>query len=228
MRWTLGLAMVLFGVMVASCGGSSASSTPTPRPAVEPTISTTPVAIGTSTDAALAAGLLTAADLGAGWTQQPTQDSTVAETYYCGTKVPAPPVAAVAFFANDEQGQAIFEGLSRLPDADAASSFARSVRAAHDNCTDWISTDGSARTEWHTDSFGPVDLGDEATVEQATMVSGTGTSYMFLIRKGDVLLSFATIGPEATGAGADNARIDATTRAHQAYDKLAAAVDASR
>ena len=56
------------------------------------------------------------------------------------------------------------------------------------------------------------------------MVSSSGTSYIFLIRKGDVLLSFATIGAEATGAAADNARIDATTRARQAYQKLAVAV----
>jgi hypothetical protein len=70
------VAAVLVAVMLAACGGSGASSTPTPRPAVEPTISTTPVAIGTTADAGLAAGLLPAADLGPGWVAQPTEGAT--------------------------------------------------------------------------------------------------------------------------------------------------------
>lgn len=229
MRRTLAVAVLFLGLaLVAACGGSSGtSSTPTPRAAVEPTISTTPVAIGTTTDAMLAAGLLAAADLGPGWTAQSTKGSTVADNYYCGSKLASPPAGAFALFTEQDQGRAIVEQVSRFPDADAATAYMRSVRAAHDNCTDWISTDGSTQTEWHTDSLAPLDIGDEATVEQATMVSSTGTSYIFLIRRGDLLLSFATIGPEAPdAAAADNARIEATTRARQAYEKLGGALGA--
>ena len=226
MRRTLGFAVLLSGLALATAcgGGGSGASTPTPRPALQPAISTTPVAIGTAGDASLAAALLNAADIGSGWTAQSTEGSTVAENYYCGTKLASPPAGAFALFTEQDQGRAIVEQASRFTDERAAAAYMRSVRAAHDNCTDWVSTDGSTQTEWHTDAFAPANIGDEATVEQATMVSSSGTSYIFLIRKGDVLLSFATIGAEATGAAADNARIDATTRARQAYQKLAVAV----
>ena len=80
--------------------------------------------------------LLSEDDLGSGWVAQPTEGATVAENYYCGTKIASLPQGALAVFANEEQGRAVIEALGTFPDATSAVAYLQTVRDAHANCSD--------------------------------------------------------------------------------------------
>src|SRR5207253_8900256 len=110
---------------------------------------------------------------------------------FCGKKLQSFIPAAMAGFRKGQERVAA-ESLTLLPDAAAAKAVVQELRDAHSGCSDWVSTNGTMKTTGHTQSFVPVDIGDEAVMEQATIqfeyVPGELVSYEVYVRRGGVVL----------------------------------------
>lgn len=196
------MAIVIAAAFAFACGGGNgtpagsatpAAGTASARPTAAagtaaPTAAGTPQAVPTG-DASLTNALMTAADVGPGWTEQPVNQSglTVAQTTYCDKKLPSIKSDVVALFVNPATpGSAVFEVISRLADETTARAAVDAFSAVHLGCSSWSSTNGVQSTEWQIASFAPASVGDQAFVEKATtqVAGATSTGVFILARRG--------------------------------------------
>jgi hypothetical protein len=148
----------------------------------------------------LRGALLDSEDFGEGWTEQTITDVTVADQYYCGVKVELPQSDATVILSHAETQRAVFEGILQRADAASAAGLLDTVRNVQRDCDDYISTDGERRTDWHTESFRDVDIGDEGIIEIASTDSfgaSPATSYSVTLRKGATLIIVVIIAADA-------------------------------
>lgn len=175
-------------LLMAGCLGGDGK-----RQAPDNSLDTTPQAIPTATEV-LARALLAPSDLGGGWASSSVEGATLADDYYCGTKVESFPTDAIAILINEALGYTMFEFISEFEDVAAARSALNAERDAHRGCDELLSTDGVSRTEWRTRSLADIDAGDEALSFLAR--SDIGEGYFTIIRDDEIVIGVVIIHPE--------------------------------
>lgn len=187
------LPLALLTVLAACGGDKEAESTPTRDPIVDTTPEPFPTSMARFSDA-----LLVPEDLGEGWTADRIEDATAADQYFCGVKADRLPFSAGVNFRNALAERAYMgEIISHFDTEALAQKAMEENRQLHKSCTEWLSTDGVNRTEWRTESFEDVDLGEDSTIEHAsTQFPGApdrSNAMVVTIRERDTLILIVDI-----------------------------------
>jgi hypothetical protein len=187
-------ALVLVGY---ACGGTDstedATATATPRPLATLVGTTVVEPTATSIPGAHAEALLTVEELGEGWTAFPTQGAIAATQVYCDERIEPLPIDTFATFINTSAKRTLYQAITTLEDDAAAQAYIDRLYNAMSHCQDWISTDGTTETTWHTTGIGTeLEFGDGGVEQVATTQlsdrQSPSATYSIIARRGATIM----------------------------------------